>query len=1091
MKILTLPLVALLFLSIPASAQSVVSADRQKVNAQELKATLNPNDVSFLAVPGNVDGVVPAGGTPKLAKRMATRQLPRQDEAVADTVQYFTIAQSFHKDYVFNYDGGEIYSYNIGLAINGTKATFTNLFDMYNQSASSWSRSYDYPVDGVYDADAKTITIPTTTSGVVCGDFGGYYDVYLVAGTVSESGTMTPDENLVFDVQTNDDGSIASLTARTSMAAKYTYGTIRVYKSFTANLPKADEANVKSFVESEDFGETFVDTETKKEISLFNTGGKDAEFVMELESEDNVFSSDSMSGVIPAKGSFTLPFTFLSSKPGTYEGIATITYDSGNGEKTIVIDLSATAKAYPDYSAAVKSGNFKMTTGIDFPFEMTALDDGTQVAQSGTHGKYGNSWLQLDFTVPEGKLGKVSWKSLFNNSGLWYQNAGGYFVDTLDGAKVSLTGANEDMSGEWEFAPGKHFIRYQYESKAYTGIDENRLYVYDIAYDENQLLADSAALLTPAVSLGNDVFKAGDSSLKTGTITLKNMGANNLVVKSVSSSNPEFSADLSGLTSVTTMDELNIPIQMETKTSGEKTTTFTIETSAGKFQATATASVMDMPDFGSLVTEGAEYITGWDVNPDAPFIIKDGKAINKNAGENNTTETAWFKMNLNVPEGKLAYVSWEGHGKGRPEDNVTYSHYYSSYATLEMSHPMNSGSTAAYGEDIDISSSTIESNQGWADYLACVPGTHYYKWGWYHNGDGTVPEGDYVEISNIKVHVIDFKENNVEVENPEITFDSVYVGYNRYATAKVTLRNTGSSALSVSTVSSDAPFYAIETSDVAQFNKTIDVTLWFYPSEAGTFDGTLTLTTSAGDVQVKCHGVAENASDKGYIYLGDFEDEAYGWTTADADNDGETWNLGANLWGDRPEYCHSGNECLASVSYSNYLGAVTPDNWTLSPVITIPESGAKLSYYVAAFSPSRYEEHYSLYVYPYEEGKTISVEDVAQETPLYSETLKEENGAVDGWSLREFDLDYYAGKQVVLCFRHHDCTGQYILRLDDVNVKTKDGADAITSVNRNVAGNAAEYFSLDGRKMETLNHGVNIVRTLDENGKTVVRKVIR
>lgn len=56
---------------------------------------------------------------------------------------------------------------------------------------------------------------------------------------------------------------------------------------------------------------------------------------------------------------------------------------------------------------------------------------------------------------------------------------------------------------------------------------------------------------------------------------------------------------------------------------------------------------------------------------------------------------------------------------------------------------------------------------------------------------------------------------------------------------------------------------------------------------------------------------------------------AYGWTTYDANNDGETWDLGSNLWGQNPNYVHSGSDCLASISYSNYLGSITPDNWTL------------------------------------------------------------------------------------------------------------------------------------------------------------------
>ena len=1089
MKRLSLLLATSLFVSLSAGAQTVVKS-QQKVKAEELKATLDPNDVSFLAVPEKVDGIVPQAGTAKLKSNPSVKRLPRRDEAVTDTVQYFAIAQSFHKDYTFVYDGGDIYSYNVGLALNGTKATFTNLFDMYNQSATAWARSYDYPVDGVYDATAKTITVPTTTNGIVCGNYGGSYDAILQAGTVSEGGQLTPDDNLIFDVTTNEDGSIATITARNNMVAKYTYGTIRVYKSFTANLPKAGEATLKTFTETEDFGETFVDTETTKNITIYNTGGADAEFAMELESDDDAFSAKDMTGTVPANSAFELPFTFKASKAGDYEGIATLTYESGDEEKTMVIDMSAKAKAYPDYSAAIKSGNFKATTGIDYPFEMTTLADGTQVAQSGTHGKYGSSWLRLDFTVPEGKLAKVSWKGVSNNSSNYYQNAGGYFVDTLDGAKKSWNGKNEDMSDSWEFAPGKHFIRYQYDGLAYTGLDENNLYVYDIAYEETALHADSAVVLTPEVSLGNDVITAGGSSTKSGVITLKNTGSNNLVVKSVKSSNKEFTADISGLAPAATMSEVSIPVTMETKTSGDKEATYTIETSAGTFTAVAKAAVMDMPDFNSLVTEGAEYITSWEVNPDAPFIIKDGKAVNKNAGDNSNNLEASFKMNLNIPEGKLAYVSWEGRSYGRPIDNVNYSHFYSSYGAMNIQHPKNAGTPTFYGNDVDAGSSALEKDETWSDFLACVPGIHYYQWRWIHNGDGTVPEGDCMEISNIKIHVIDFEEKNVELVTPEVTFDSTYVGYNRYTTAKVTLRNTGSKDLTIGSISGDKPFYGIETTDVTGFNKTVDVTLWFFPSEAGVFDGTVTIQTSAGDVKVKCHGVAENAADKGYIYLGDFEDNAYGWTTEDADGDGETWDLGSNLWGEYADYCHSGTQCLASVSYSNYLGAITPDNWAISPIITIPADGAKLSYYVAAFSPKRFEEHYSMYVTPYDE-KTFSVKQVAQTTPLISETLKEENGAMDGWSNRQFDLKDYAGKQVVICFRHHDCNGQYILRLDDVNVMKNKGATGIQSITKNVPGNAVEYFTVDGRKTNTLSHGLNIIRTQKEDGTVVVRKVVR
>lgn len=1089
MKKLSLILIVSLALTLSAEAQTVKVSPNNKVNAEELKSTANPNDVSFLATPENVDGIIPNGNVRTTTTAPIRKQLPRKDEAVADTVQYFTIAQSFHSNYKFNYDGGDIYSYNIGLALNGTKATFTNLFDMYNQSATSWARSYDYPVDGVYDAEAKTITIPVTKTGIVCGSYGGVYDAMLLGGNVSESGSLTPSDNIVFDVTTDDNGNIATIKLRDNMLARYEYGTIRVYKSFSCNLPNPATADIISFTESVDFGESFVKTDTEKDVTLYNRGGKDAEFVMEVESDNNTFTSTTMSGTIPAKSSYTLPFNFNAANAGEYEGIATLTYDNGTEEKNVVIDLAAKAKDYPDFSAAIKSGDFDVTTNIEFPFAMATLADGTQVAQSGTHGAYGSSWLRLDFTVPEGKLATVSWRGVCNNSSAWYQNAGGYFVDTLDGVKKSWNGPNEDMSDSWEFAPGNHFIRFQYDGKSYTGLEENNLYVYDIAYEDKDLVADDAVVNTPKVNLGNAVLEEGKSSLKTGFITIENKGSNALTINKVTSSNSEFTADISGLKPAATLETIDIPISMETKTSGEKEATFTIETSAGTLTAQAYASIMDMPDFSSLVTEGAEYITGWEVNSDAPFIIKDGKAVNKNAGDNSTANTSWFMMNLDIPKGKLAYVSWEGRSYGRPIDEVNYTHLYSSYLNLTMAHPMTGGNTSIYGYDVDAGSDVLANDASWSDYLACVPGSHSYKWGWIHDGSGTAPEGDFAEISNIKIHVIDFEENNVELLNPEVTFNDSYVGVNRYSTAKVTLRNTGSADLTVGSITGDAPFYGIETTDRAAFNKTIDVTLWFYPSAAGEFNGNLTIETSAGPVNVTCHGKAKDAADEGYIYLGDFEDVAYGWTTVDNDNDGETWNLGSNLWGEQPAYCHSGNNCLASISYSNNLGAVTPDNWTLSPIITIPADGAKLSYYVAAFSPKKWEEHYSVYAMPYDET-TFSIENMEATTPLISETLKEENGAVDGWTKREFDLNDYAGKQIVIGFRHHDCTGQYILRLDDVNVM-KNSSDGISSVINNIPGNTAEYYSVDGRKMNSLNKGLNIIRTQKEDGTTVVRKVLR
>ena len=311
MKRILLPLAAVLCLTTTADAQKLVP--QQKINAAELKATLNPSDVTFLATPNTVDGLFD-GAAPAAALPARRAPLARLDAAEVDTVSYFAVAQSFHNGYTFNYEGGDIFTYNVGLALDGTKATFTNLFNMLAASADSYYQSYDYPVEGVYDADAKTITIATGTTGVACGNYmGGYYTAMLLAGTVNETGTLTPTEELVFDVTVNEDGTIATITSRTSFLARYDYGNIRVYKSFTAVLPNAEVANVITFTESIDFGECFVGTSSTKGFQLINTGGTKVSSLSPMIMVQANPPSSLISLVLPR----IIPTTVLSSRAVT------------------------------------------------------------------------------------------------------------------------------------------------------------------------------------------------------------------------------------------------------------------------------------------------------------------------------------------------------------------------------------------------------------------------------------------------------------------------------------------------------------------------------------------------------------------------------------------------------------------------------------------------------------------------------------------------------------------------------------------------------------------------------------------------------
>ena len=1022
----------------------------------------------------------------------AKKVIRRADEAKVDTVSYFAVAQSYYKNYSFTYEGGDIQTYNIGVAVDGTKVTLTNLFNLYNADDSS--PSYDYPVSGTYDAAAKTITIPTSTvfaNATICGILSNYYTGVLMSGEVNKEGKMSPDDNLVFHVDgdfdriyTNQSFGVANYTQDGSTS----YGFNKVYRSFAVNLPKAG-ANLIKFNDIIEYGETFPKTPVTKTVTVVNTGSDATDYVTTVEADDNAFTTTTESGTIAGQSATELSFTLNSANIGEYEGLATVEYEGG---EPLLVQMVGSVKDFPDFSKIVKNGDIKFTTNIEYPFEPATLDNGQNVARTTTNGT-GNSSSKLTatFTVPEGQLGKLSWKGVSNNKHYWYSAAGGVFVDDLNTAKYVWQGANEDISKTEEFAPGEHSVRFQFDQSSYTGDAEEGLYVYDLDLQTTTLKADSAEITTPEVNLGNVLLEKGATASIDGSIVIQNKGKNNLKVTAITSDNKEFEGIVT-TDAAEILKDLTIPVRFSTSVAGEKTAKLTITTTAGTFTATVKANAIAMPDYSQIVTEGLDYLT-FTANTEHPFIVEDGKAYNANSGVvDKEASKSSFKISFTIPEGKLGYISWDGYSWGTPE---TVENYYAyDYSMYEIVHPMVSGSTQAYGVRDAGSESVFTSDDYWCDYVACIPGDHSITFSYFQGGDSVFYGKDRLEISNFKLHVIDYLEHNVELLTDSAVFDSTYIGQNRYTTATVKLHNTGSSDLEVTKIDQAGAFYGVVPTETAKFNKNLDVTLWFYPTEDGDFKDTITISTNAGDIKVPCHGKTKNG--KGILLAGDFEDAATGWGTIDANRDGETWDLGSNLWGDEPRYVHGGKDCLASISYSNSLGSITPDNWTVSPAVTIPENGAKLSYYIAAFHPERFAEHYSLYI----TTDASTVDKIKETTPVTEETIEtpadqdEAKGYVGGWELREVDLTPYAGKTIYLAFRHYDCTGQYILRLDDVFIYTNEsvltGIKNTTTGTENAKIERQEIFDLSGAKLTKLNKGINIIRTYYSDGSVKASKFI-
>jgi hypothetical protein len=145
------------------------------------------------------------------------------------------------------------------------------------------------------------------------------------------------------------------------------------------------------------------------------------------------------------------------------------------------------------------------------------------------------------------------------------------------------------------------------------------------------------------------------------------------------------------------------------------------------------------------------------------------------------------------------------------------------------------------------------------------------------------------------------------------------------------------------------------------------------------------------------------------------------WTVLDKDDDGYSWALTTEIIGEAGGF--NGTEGVASQSFSNQEGPLTPDNYLISPEITITHNGYTLSYYVGASDADWYKENYSVLVGTLD-GETF--------TPIG--TLTTEVVATADLTQKTFNLDAYKGKTVRIAFRHHDITDQFNMIIDEVKV---------------------------------------------------------
>lgn len=196
-------------------------------------------------------------------------------------------------------------------------------------------------------------------------------------------------------------------------------------------------------------------------------------------------------------------------------------------------------------------------------------------------------------------------------------------------------------------------------------------------------------------------------------------------------------------------------------------------------------------------------------------------------------------------------------------------------------------------------------------------------------------------------------------------------------------------------------------------------------------------------------------------YLNETWDTPGAWSVTDEDGDGFTWDL-FDLTAQGTALDAQG-AIAYSESYDAFNGTGNiyfPDNYLISSAMDLSaETGTVMFDFslgsVESTGSGFYEEFISVYVLNSPVLPTAA--DILLETPIYSQALT----AGQTMFPQSFDISSFAGQsQVYVVFRHHNCSDEFYIVLDDISVYSlADNADFTVDVTSDCVNGAGFNFT--------------------------------
>lgn len=234
-----------------------------------------------------------------------------------------------------------------------------------------------------------------------------------------------------------------------------------------------------------------------------------------------------------------------------------------------------------------------------------------------------------------------------------------------------------------------------------------------------------------------------------------------------------------------------------------------------------------------------------------------------------------------------------------------------------------------------------------------------------------------------------------------------------------------------------------------------------------------------------------NASAQVVVFNEDFatqQSQQAGWTVLDTDGDGNNWGFydyGANPAATASPALNTALDAQGRLAISeSWSGsALTPNNYLISPAINlsgVPTTNGSATLKFKVGSNQSFASYTQEYVSVYVVTSISSATSISANTPVHSAVL-----ASTGINEFTYDISSKGGQTVYLVFRHHNCTDEGALLLDDISV-TKASAAGIneTGLDLKVAPNpVANNLSI------SLNEDIKAISFYDLKG-TLVKEVL-